>query len=225
MIIRDENQIILQHDIFNRSYADGGDSAARCGIMALCGSYIDQKIIAKFYIGNGYCVRHPLQFPHNSSNTFSRDQAIQYMAGLWRSKYNETANAILKRIISDYCFMSNTHFHPSLVKKEFPQGPDFCHPGVMWHFILCAKAYRYYWLAPIGYLFQICDLIWACFVKPFDEQNQAFCMFAVSGLLPLYLKMHPDFRLAMSDYWLRWRDQKQIYESIVNLAKCHSSSV
>lgn len=219
---RDEYGIIVQHDILNPAYGDGGDSCNRSGIMALCGSKQDQKLLTKFYLGNGYCVRHPTQLPHNTANTFSRDQVIPYLAGLYKAKLHKTANAILKRIVNNKCFMSNTHFHPSLVKKEFPNAPDFCHPGVIWHFILCAKAYRLYWLAPIGYFFQALDLLWSCYVKPFAEQNQSFCMFYVSGLLPLYLKLHPDFDKAMSEYWSKWRDQKEIYEIIVKIATNHS---
>lgn len=222
MIVRNSAGHIGQHDILNPNYLDFGDCANRTGIMALCGSKQDQKLLTSFYIGNGYCVRHPFQEPHNTANTFSRDQAIPYMAGLYKARYYETANAVLKRIMSNSCFMSNTHFHPSLIKKEFPHEPDFCHPGVIWHFILCAKAYRLYWIAPIGYFFQILDLLWACYVKPFDEQNQNFCMFYVSGLLGLYLRLHPDFDKAMSDYWRGWRDQKEFYEIIVNTAIDHS---
>lgn len=216
---RDIYGIVIQTDSYNPNYADGGDSSNRTGILALVGSRLDQELLVKFHVGNGILVRHPFQAIHDDPKTFTRDQLLPYVAGLWSSNKTDLAREIFYAHVKRFFFCQNTHYHPSLLKKEFPDGPDFLHPGNIWHLILCAKIYWLYWLAPIGYLFQLFDLFWSCFVHPFKEQNQAFSVFTVSGLLPIYKRLHPNLGLAMWQYWSGWRNMREIYRMIAEFLK------
>ena len=216
MIKRDASFIICQHDTLNPQYLDGGDSANRTGIYAFVGSKLDQDLVTRFVTLSGECIRHPEQIINRNPNNFSRDQLLPLVAGLKRSRQYHLCAKIFYTHKKRWFFCQNSHFHPSGIRKECPNRTDLLHPGNIWHLILCAKLYRYYWFAPIGYLFQIFDIIFSCFIRPKSEQNQYFIQFAVSGLLPVYLCCHPDFNLSMIRYWGGWRDQIEIAEAIID---------
>lgn len=215
MLVRDPSNIVVQHDPSVPSYADGGDSARSTGILALVGSTVDRINIARFFMGRGLLVRHPYQPIHDDSRNFTRDQLLPLTAGMWAAGNHTIVRRVFIAQAKRFFLCQNTHTHPDGVLKKFPNGPDILHPGHIWHLILCAKLRYLYWLAPIGYLFQLFDLLWSTKVKPDEEQNQVFCMMVVSGLLPLYLKLHPDFEKNMRYYWCGWRDQRDIYNMIM----------
>lgn len=214
MIVRDEHQIIVQHNPNDPNYKDGGDSSRATGIMALCGSEKDKKIILKHYIGKGLCVRHPYQPRWSDFRNFSRDQLILLVAGLLAAGYYFIVRKIFWSRFRSFFFCQNTHTNDGL-KKKFPDGADILSPDVIWHMILCGRMWYLYWFFPVGILFQFLVLLFNCFVTPWREQNQTFALMSVSGLLPLYLRLHPDFEKAMKDYWCKWRSQEEVFEKIM----------
>lgn len=219
MIVRDTWGIIVQHHKIDPNYMDGGDSACRTGIMALVGSKKDAKLTYSFHIGNGLLVRHPIQKINKNPNNFSRDQLIPLVAGMHAGGFHRQVRKVFWSRLKNKFFCQNTHFHPSQKKKEFPDGPDILLPNVIWHVILCGRMWYLYWLAPIGYLFQILDIIWHVLFASNKEQNQIFCMLSISGLLPIYLAMHPDFHKSMNEYWGGWRDQREIAIAIIEYCR------
>lgn len=214
---RDEYGFVCQSSKEDPTYMDGGDTSRATGILALVGSEKDQKLLPLHVIWSGYFVRHPGQIPWNSPQNFSRDQMICLIAGMWRTKQHGFVRKFFFERLKYWLRCQNTHENNGLQKKE---GADILwNPSVIWHMILCGRIWWLYWFAPLGYLFQVCDILWNCYVTPQGEQNQIFCIVVVSGLLPLYLKLHPDFDASMNKYWSEWRDQKEIADMIIKFAK------
>lgn len=104
-IKRDEFGIICQHDPTNPGYLDGGDSANRTAMMALCGSEQDIKQLPKFIVG-GKLVRHPCQPKWNDPAETSRDQLVPVLAALWRSPYQIALNPYFE-LLRNYRFRIN----------------------------------------------------------------------------------------------------------------------
>lgn len=202
MVVRDNNNIIVQHyqndPLYGENGGDGGDSSRSTGIMALFGSRIDQEVIDYHCTDKGF-VRHPKQAPWNDTSNFSRDQLLCLIAGLYKAKK-------YKKI--------RREFYRQYWKGICPNG-DLLGPEFYWHVILSGKIYFFYWLFPIGYLFQFLHIIWATQIDPDKEQNQTICMTTVSGLLWLWVFMHPYWKTSIRNYWSKWRDQDEIAKHII----------
>ncbi len=221
MIVRDVYNIIMQHDIYGKDKPSGGDSASRTGIMALCGSELDRKLLPLFNNGKGVCVRHPTEPDSCDPRNFTRDQLLCYVAGLWSANdkiYIKDARKILIAHLLRFGFCQNTHELHTKKAKLAP--PDWLHPGNIWHLILCSRAWYLYWFFPIGIVCQFIDILWHCYVDSDQELNQIFCVTSVSGLLPFLVWLHPGFSTNMRRYWCNWRDQKEIYENILKYVVC-----
>lgn len=81
---------------YPESRDDGMDSAVRIGILNLAEdcSQDDKIRIQNYEIGNGQCVRCPVDPPSDNPNNFTRDQLMVLVAGLYKRGYT----TILRRI-------------------------------------------------------------------------------------------------------------------------------
>jgi len=205
MLTRDSLNIIVQPGKEDPTWQDAGDSLARTGIMAMCGSEIDKENLSKFINDDNLLVRHPTQttntgtHPHNDPRSVSRDQLIGYAAGLLHIKRPTRAHAVV-------------HYYAS---KWFVN-KDFLAPDVR---LMLYKASGYavpLHIYALGYPMAFLTLLWHCFIRPDEEKNQAICQMSVLGpwWLGKLLKWHPDLGGNLVLYWGGWRDQIEIADEL-----------
>jgi hypothetical protein len=219
MIKRDSHGIIVQHaerGTDDPSYMDGGDSASRTGIMALCGSYADIVRLEDFFIyfDKRYMpVRHPHQNAYNHPKSMSRDQIICLAAGFYR---NFGVRSILYTSFKGWYETQRGWF----INK------DILLPSHWFHIYCCCNSDRNADLVTILFryisaVFLFFDVLWSTKIKPWDEQNQILCILIVRGKkwLKFYCKLHPDWQKATMRYWDSWRDQKEIGLALIDLVK------
>lgn len=214
MIKRDIDFIIIQHDVNDPAYADGGDSSNRTGIMATFFSPIDMNICRNFHHGKGRFVRHPKQWKYCDPNTdnqkhrFSRDQLLPLISGL--------SVAGEDKILREALFFRLKRSFFGLFALE--QNYDILAPNHIFMLILAARFRWLYWLGPIGYFFHFLNMIWSCFMKPYDEPNQFICECIIYNTEKIYKWLHPDYKKALRDYWdgFPFRDQPEISARIIN---------
>lgn len=193
MIIRDGSSIIVQHEIKNPSVYDCGDSLSRTGIMALCGSRLDQKLLSKFAINNSLLMRHPDDQKWNNPSLTSRDQVICAVAS--------------KNLKGSSLYYAKNGW----VNK------DYLDPGVRYYLYECAGVQtKPLWITILGPMFLFMALIWNTKIKPNEEMNQFVCICIVMG--PWWLKKlvnwHPNLLINLLAYWSDWRDQEEIFDAL-----------
>lgn len=200
MIKRDAKGLIVQHCDGYPTYLDGGDSAARTGIMALCGSEYDQYRLGMFITEDYKLVRHPSQANYSDPKNTSRDQLIQWAAGV-SVKSNATTTLALSAY-DDLNFIND----------------DFLPPDVRLYLYRCAKQPAPLLTIALGYPLMFISLLWACFITPKAEQNKMFCMMAVMGWMKLYKRLHPSLEANIREYWSGWpfRDQHEIADAMIS---------
>lgn len=219
MIKRDEIGIIMQHDIFTpENRLDGGDSAMRTGLMAVCGSQEDKQLVHMFeQVGLG--MRHPYQSPWNNVWNFTRDQLTCLAAGLSAASLL-TTSAACKRLYESHrdrgWRAQNREKDAPGTTKKWPDGPDWIAPDLRLHLRLCAGIPSKYYV--IGWAFLWLSLIFNTKIKPEAEQNQFICQLIIAGpkWVKRYKRMHKTWRKNLDEYWCGWRDQKEIRDAIVN---------
>lgn len=216
-IHRDEQGCIMQHDVYDLTKPlDGGDSASRVGIMALCGSEQDRKIIS-LYEQVGLCMRHPTQEPWDNTGNFTRDQLVCLAAGMAKSSYHNASVRIYKSHKERGWRAQNVDKDYPGTRKTWPDGPDWLAPDVRLHLRLCAgQDSRYYF---IGYLFLFVSLVYNTLIKPDAESNQFICQLVIAGpkWVKRYKRMHPNWRKPIVEYWSGWRDNGEIAGEIIKL--------
>ncbi len=216
-IHRDELGIIMQHDIYDETKrCDGGDSANRTGLMALCGSAADQNVVYLFeQVGLG--MRHPTQEPWNNTGNFTRDQLTCLVAGLAKSGHVDACNRLLKSHEERGWRCQNVDKDVPGSKKKWPDGPDWLAPDLRLHLRLCAGVSSKYYF--VGWAALAASLIYNTKIKPEGEQLQFICQVVIAGptWLKRYKQMHPDYRKSITDYFCGWRDQPEIATELINL--------
>jgi hypothetical protein len=218
MIKRDYLDIIGQHYKHDPQYLDFGDASRSSGIMATFGPITEYKNLIH-HIDAKRFVRHPNQLPHNDPSNFSRDQLIPLLSGCKKAidfYYNQS----LYEVDKNYIKKSLKANFARATFKYFPlfgicQNKDFLAPDTIWHWILCGKMKWLYWYAPLGYLWQILHIIFMTKVNPKHEQNQTICLAYTSGLMKLWVWLHPNWEQSIKDYWCGWRNQEEIAEIII----------
>lgn len=204
MLIR-EHGLILQHDVFNVNEPCGGDSSRSTGTMAVFGSLADKMVITKHYLGDGLMCRNPYQKKWNDPKNFSRDQTIPLVAGFAICKDDH----ILKEI-----------FYAHLQRFFFCQNLDLSTPALILQMILGARLKSWYWFYPIGMGWHLLEIVWNTKVMPWNEKNQIMCQCKQFGTENIYKKLHPAWKVPVSDYWWSgsgwWRDQFEIGKQIVD---------
>lgn len=223
MIKRDKDLIIVQHRPGFPEYQDGGDSACRTSLMAMCESRIDKDLLPLFYLQKANkLVRHPYQYPFYRHENFSRDQLLPMVAGLSVAGYDEIVRNIFWDHAKRYflCQNDESYIYPGK-KKELPDGRDILAPDHIWHLIVCGKMWYLYWFGIIGYPWQMLSILWSAFIMKETEQNQLFCMVNMSGLFKIYITLYgmDDFKKNMYDYFSGWRDQKEIADFVIEYAE------
>lgn len=225
MIKRDQYGIIVQHDPANPSYADGGDSAMRTGLMALCGSGQDSGNLARFNVINqsgsptDLLVRHPYQFPWNNPNNFTRDQLICYAAGAKSSGATNVTKRIFKAAVKRGFRAQNTEYDAPGTIKKFPNGPDLLSPSDVLFLAYTANANRLLilLLSIAGIPWFLLTLLVATKINPTGEQNQIICQCLTFGKFDtwLYTKLHKSWKAELILYWAGWRGQIEIAQALI----------
>lgn len=198
MLKRDQYGIVCQHSVTDPSYCDGGDSCARTGILAAAGSNLDKNNLGLFIqLKTNELVRHPTQADWNDPRNTSRDNLVQWAVG---------QSVVQKDVLLQYA-------------GKWFINKDFLDPLVRLYLYKCAKAKAPIHLVLLGYSLLALGMLWNCFIKPTDEQNQFSCICYVMGPLwsKLHLKWHPGLYTNLKEYWCGWRDQPEILGAMVKL--------
>jgi hypothetical protein len=184
MIVRDSYGLIIQHRKDDPSYQDGGDTAARTGIMSMCGSQIDSDNMLLFK----NMVRHPYQDEWSDESKSSRDQLIQFCAG-------ENCQSIAEKY-----------------KSKWFINKDFLDPAVRLYLHKRSGKKVPFHIKLFGFPFMLATLFWSTKIRPNEEINQALCMMIRMGpwWTRMFLAMHPGVFLNLREYWGKWRDQGEI---------------
>ena len=213
MIVRDSYLYIVQH---NRDYpgTDAGDTARSTGLMAMCGSKLDQSLIhdlsildPRYTSENGKretysLVRHPYDTRWNRPELTSRDQVITYSAGVVGENMPKASNALLHYVEIGWVNKDILLPHHRLVlcKAAGARVPLFTEV--------------------FGRVFMFLHILHLCyFTAPETEVNQTIAM--LSRFSNRWMKMlnylHDDLEKSIMGYWsgVPWRDQKQIGEAMV----------
>lgn len=210
MLVRDKNCIVLQMPLAEHS---GGDSSRTTGMLALCGSGIDQMCLPLFEVpkNSGLLTRHP---DYYDTQCFTRDQLLCFMAGVWRAQMRPLAKRIFWTHAKRLFFCQNQLEQFTRKDKGWfgrdPLGPQ--HIGML---ILCA---RIYWLYPfllIAFPVMLLDIIWATKVRPDMEQNQIIAMCFVYDLIWLYTFLHPTWAQEVRKYWSNWRQMPEVADLLI----------
>lgn len=182
MVVRDKYGIIVQQPDM-----DGGDSASRTGIMALCGSQQDYDLLPLFVSVSGL-VRHPYQAQWADAKLTSRDQLV--------------------------CF-SAVGGSAALYAKSYFINKDFLAPDVRLYLHRCAGIVPSPFLELGGRAMLFISILYNAFVTPNSEQNQLACICIIMG--PFWIgilnKLHPELEHNITNYWSGWRDQAEIGET------------
>lgn len=171
---------------------DMKDSARLAGLMALF-EHKNSPDLTKYLIGDKLIpVRHPIYFAiKDKSSMVSRDQIIPFAAGLWRQ---------------DTSYRINPNY-------KIPNG-DWLSPSHKDHLRRCCGE-KDTWLGRIWLWF---DVLWACYVRPMDENNQILTMLVLAGkpYLQFYLKNCKDWKKCIRVYWAGWRSEPEFAEFIID---------
>lgn len=216
-IHRDKLGCVMQHDIYDETKRlDGGDSASRVGIMALCGSEVD-KVVVTLYEQVGLGMRHPTQEPWNNTGNFTRDQLTCLAAGLSAANQVTACRRLYDSHRERGWRCQNVDKDYPGTRKKWPDGPDWLAPDLRLHLRLCASipSKNYF----IGWAFLAASLVYNTKIKPEAEQNQFICQLVIAGpeWVKRYKRMHPNWRKNVNEYWDGWRDQGEIGDAIVRL--------
>ena len=223
MLKRDEHGIIVQHNPDYPTYADGGDSAARTGIMAMCGSTEDQSLLALFSTDDWGLVRHPFQPQWNDKTLTSRDQLTQWAAGVGELRKLEYFRSLDDHqiILIEEPELENM-IGAALTVNYFSNrwfiNKDFLMVDVKLMYRLATKTSVPFWLSLFGYPWTFISLLWTCFIMPSNESNQMIAMLSVHNdwWMKKLRAWHPDLKKSIYDYWATqpFRDQKEIADAL-----------
>ena len=210
MIVRDNLGFIIQHP---RGYLEGGDSSRSTGLMSMSGSEIDSLLLPDLE-KDGLLTRHPEYNP----NSFTRDQLLPVIAGLYVSSQTSVAKRVFWSHAKRGFFCQNSH--DIYGNKKGPFQRDILNPAHIGALAIAARIYPLYLLAPIAWVFLFFDIVWHS-VYSYREQNQIISLVRVYGKFwtKLYTKINKKWVGGTNSYWSGWRDQKEIGEKIVESIK------
>lgn len=221
MIKRDVHNLIVQHLPDYPLYLDGGDTASRTGLMAMCGSIIDRenmpKLITTEKNQTPKLIRHPFQTSNghpNDSDMFrdwtdpretSRDQLIAFTAG-----YPKSFNYRIKLFRDELRVFWALYSHGS---KWFIN-KDILLPHYRLTIFRAISAKPPLFLIIFGYPMMIMHLLFSALGKPNAEQNQTIAMLShwPDWMLKAFCKLHGNIAENMFNYWAGYpfRDQYEI---------------
>jgi hypothetical protein len=186
--------------------------------MTLCGSRFDKQLLGKFVI-NGRLVRHPTQSSNgNTGKDFrnwtdhketSRDQLICFAAGCGHWFYPREVKDCLK-------YYANSWF----INK------DILLPHYRLALYVAARVKPPLHIKLFGYPLLYLHIVYQSLFKPDAEHNQTIALLAPFGdwWTQKFVDLCPDYAKALQDYWCGypWRDQKEIYEAIIQYMRGRS---
>ncbi len=201
MIVRDEYGFIGQVGVFadgtpNTKDLDFGDCAGRTGILAMCDSERDKELLPAFI--NRYSsllMRYPGQAErgYDDPSQTSRDQLICWVAG------NNNA-----------CSLS--YAQAGYINKDV-LGFD-----VRLYLYKAAQTAPPIYIKTLGMIQLPLSILWSCLITPDHELNQLICMLSQfdSKWTKMMVRLHPDWKKNLTDYWNGWRNMPEISEMLIN---------
>ncbi len=201
-------------DQINTKAGDGADSAHRTGLLAFCGSTLDQHLLPQFVLDGGLLVRHPTQAEqhNNDPNHCTRDQLIPFAAGCWRAKRPDLVAPILAAITARGPLFQNT-----IDGDGNSTIPDPLLPHDIMFLRICA-----------GEMLAECDLIGQVLLQlsivgldigdDDPEINSAVCQAIVCLQLTALVDKFPDYPERIRRWWSApGRDTPAIGEALIRL--------
>lgn len=177
----------------DQNSVDMKDSARLNGMLALFEH--PQAIDCANYIVDGKPTRHPMYAkPETKHEMLSRDQLICLAAGI--SKQHKEV----------YSFYISANYKP--------ENGDWLSPSHKDHLRRCADKPDTF----LGRLWFWADILYACYVKPLNENNQLISMLVLAGnpYLKFYLKHCKDWKKCIRLYWSGWRGESDFAEFLIN---------
>lgn len=209
------------------STKDGMDSSMRMGIMILTG--MNYACVPRAYeISPGLLTRHPKHFPSNNPYNFTRDQLLPLIAGFNYLGNNRIIGRVLFKTLKRGCFAQNFerdipgtrkypwphYFTNDRGVQEFSWGDfaDPIFPSAIGAMILGSKAWSFYWMLPVCYLFHILSILGSI---SHGEVNQIIseCSFYGKWSFKLFAKVNPDWKKRNHEYWYN-RNEGEYADSI-----------
>ncbi len=195
--------------------SDYMDSARLAGLMA-CFGHPKAPDMRKYLI-NGEGVRHPVEFPSNNPNNFTRDQLMCLAAGLKAQGREAEVKVLYDAAVSRFYRAQNSEADVPGSTKQFPNGADFLTPSNMNHLRICAG------MSPswLGKMWLMIDIAANGLFFSKEEPNQLMAMCASAG--SFYVKA---LRLAnrkldksITDYWSGWRMESDFAQFLIQKFK------
>lgn len=194
---------------------DGGDSAHRTGIVAFCGSRLDQGLLPQFEVQPGIMVRHPTQGKWANPLNCSRDQLLAYVAGCWRCGRTDIAERLLVQHQMRYWTSQNTERDEPGTVKDPPIGdPIWPHEQMMIR--ICAgqrNAHLDLW----GQTLLQASIDYAAEKGPEYEINQLLLEAVICSKLD-YFASKVDYKRGLKYYWEK-RQQSEISEALIEVVR------
>ncbi len=210
-MVRDQYGIIVQPnedynylnpaDPENQNRIDEGDSSFSTGINSFNGSLFDfNKMI--LFIKHKLLVRHPFSTrntgtaSHNDPAATSRDQVLAFFSGIFGQKNVDP------KLIEACLHYANSWF----VNK------DFLSPANKLYLFKCAGKKAPVWLFLLGYLNQFLNILWDCFIDPYEDMHISSCINFVFGRywIGFLYYCHPDLFKNIDNYFNGWRKREEI---------------
>lgn len=163
--------------------SDLQDSAMLAGTLTVFGW--PQKVDCSTYLVGPEYVRHPQEKRYS----FSRDQALCLMAGLF------------------------VEGNPQLVDRKYVTGKDWFSPSNMGHVARCqgrkANWFQNAWLW--------LDVIWHCFMTPKEEPNQLLAMMLIADpkYLRFWMKHNTVWIDSINEYFCGWRNEPELAQWMI----------
>lgn len=203
-LVRDQNGFIMQvgvnADGSQNSDLDGGDCAARTGVLAMCGSKPDAELLPRL-VKDGLLIRYPGQEErgYNLPTETSRDQLICWAAGV----------PFIEKL-SDRMMCQDVCIHYATKGKV---NADILLPDLRLFLYTVAGFPAPTHIKLLGMANLPMTIMWACYVKPDHELNQLICQLSVfdKKWMRMLVERHPDWKRNLYGYWSEWRRMSEIF--------------
>lgn len=206
---------------------DGGDSAVRTGILAMCDEFM-HRCITNYSTNKGTFIRHPHQDPWDNHKNFSRDQMMMLLAGFHRQEYNLYPHQHFFKTMKRFFFAQNfERDYPGTTKYPWPHKVDgkwrlfdFADPLAPNHIGAIILAGRVRWAYPFLPLCMCVHLISLFFHSrgKHHEENQMIAECYIYGTLKLYRKWNKNWIHTSREYWAR-RNEIEYHDMLVKLVE------
>jgi hypothetical protein len=202
---------------------DGGDSAARAGILAMVRH--PQRVSLSQYFIKEQPVRHPFDAPWNNPKNFSRDQLMCLLPAITTTQ----ARRLFFQRMKAFFFAPNTERDfKGTTKYPWPHkvtdfqgvttwrmfdGPDplfLNHIGAM---IIKGKVWQWYWLLPNCYAVHFLAMFIHSKTKHYEE-NQIICESYIYDTLSIFKIIHPGWEKISEEYWGGWRNEIEYHHAL-----------